>query len=541
MRRLYYGDNLPVLREMPDESVDLIYLDPPFSSERAYNVIYPEDLGQVQVFEDIWSWGTHCDITLEEHGAGMDMLRALVDGMGKIQIAAYLVMMTPRLAELHRILKPTGSLYLHCDPTASHYLKVIMDAIFGRGNFRNEVTWRRTGSHGNAKRWGPIHDTLLFYTKSEPYTWNGPRHSYMNGHVKQHLARDEDGYRTKYYGNVLTGSGVRNGLSGQPWMGIDPTAKGRHWAIPGRLWEESGIDGTGLNQRQKLDALYAAGFIRLEDGDVWPIYEHRVDPTQGPAVGDVWAYQPYTEGTVFGSKKGIDNDISWIKPRAKERLGFNTQKPIGLLERIIRASSNPGDIVCDPFCGCGTSVAAAENLGRQWIGIDITYAAIAAIHERFRRDRVDIWKDVGIVNRPETVQEVDDRLLNTQSPLHPRKEFEKFCVASIGGLPNEKMGADGGVDGRIQLLLKKRANVSVKSGNVGVGDIRDLRGTLNDKKDVGGVFVTRQPATRSMRKLVDTSGVVKLELLPPFPKMQILTLDEILNGKRPVLPYAYAA
>ena len=497
--------------------------------------------GRLKPFRDTWAWTPACDAAKGENGPGMDMLRALVDGMGHSQMAAYLVMMTPRLAELWRVLKPTGSLYLHCDPTASHYLKVIMDAIFGKEMGRSEIVWRRTGTHGNAKRWAPVHDTIFFYTKSDAYTWNPPQHPYMLGHVEQFFIKDEDGYRTNYYGNVLTGSGTRKGLSGKPWKGIDPTPKGRHWAIPGKLWRDSGLDAAGLNQHQKLDALYDAGYIRLDEKSTWPMYERRVQGGDGTAISDIWAYQPYTEHTVYGTRDEIDKDVSWLKPRTAERLGFNTQKPLGLLRRIVRASSNPGDVILDPFCGCGTSVAAAENLNRSWIGIDITYSAIAAIQERFRRDRLNVWDEVERLNTPQTEAEVDERLLShDQSALRPRKEFEKFCVASIGGLPNEKMGADGGVDGRIQLLLNKRANVSVKSGGVGVRDVRDLGGTLNDR-NVGGVFVTRQQPTGPMRSYANTSGVVKLELMPPFPKLQILTLDEILNGKRPELPYAHAA
>ena len=545
MRKLHYSDNLPVLRSMPPISIDLIYLDPPFNSERAYNIIYPDDLGQVTAFEDTWAWTPECDVHLDEMLAAGDetgrLVNALVEGIQKTQLSAYLVNMAIRLVEMRRILKPTGSLYLHCDPTASHYLKIVLDAIFGRKSFRNEIIWRRTGAHNKVDRWGPVHDTLLFYTVSDDYTWNNPRQPYMIGHVKKYFTEDEQGFKTAYYGNVLTGSGTRNSLSGRPWRGIDPTAKGRHWAIPGKLWEDSGLDKSGLNQHEQLDMLYEAGFIQIKEGAAWPMYERRIRKGEGPATGDIWAYQPYTKGTVHGSKKEIDADVSWIKRRSKERL-YPTQKPLSLLQRILLASSNPGDIVLDPFCGCGTTIIAAENARRRWIGIDITYAAIAAIQERFKRYRIDIWDKIQIEGEPQTAEEVDEKLLNEASPLYVRKEFEKFCVTVVGGIPNDTMGADGGIDGRIALAKGKQAIISVKSGKTTIEQIRSLKGIL-DKRQIAGVFITRQPPTRPMSNFANKAGVVTLSTAQgnlftdrPFPVLQILTLEEILAGQRPVLP-----
>ena len=545
MRTLYYSDNLPVLRAIPSASVDLIYLDPPFNSERAYNIIYPDDLGQMTAFEDTWIWTPECDVHLEEmlstgHEAGR-LVNALVEGIQKTQLSAYLVNMAVRLVEMHRILKSTGSLYIHCDPTASHYLKIVLDGIFGRKNFRNEIIWRRTAAHNKVNRWGPIHDVLLFYTSSDNYTWNNPSQPYMLGHVKKHFTEDEHGFKTAYYGNVLTGSGTRNGLSGKPWRGIDPTAKGRHWAIPSKLWEDSGLDKTGLNQHEQLDMLYEAGFIQIKEGAAWPMYERRIRQGEGPATGDIWAYQPYTGGTVYGNNKEIDADVSWIKRGSKERL-YPTQKPLGLLTRILSASSNVDDVVLDPFCGCGTTIIAAENARRQWIGIDITYAAIAAIQERFKRGRVDVWDKIQIEGQPQTAEEVDEKLLNETSPLYVRKEFEKFCVTVVGGVPNDTMGADGGIDGRIALARGKQAIISVKSGKPTVEQIRSLKGLL-DQKQVAGVFITRRPPTRPMRDFANQAGVVKLPASQrslftsdPFPVLQILMLEEILAGERPKLP-----
>ena len=440
---------------MPDEFVDLIYLDPPFNSNRAYNIIYPGDLGQVTAFEDTWYWTPECDMLLESiqrgHPAGR-VLGSLVEGMGKIQLNAYLVSMTARLIEMQRILKPTGSLYLHCDPTASHYLKIVLDAVFGHKNFKNELVWQYSTFHSSKRAYKKNYDQILFYTKGKNYyfDWEVIAEPYDPLTVKRFDKEDEDG-------------------------------------------------------RYKI-----------------------------------------VKGKKFHMGKGTPPNASFFMPQlqlnSQEHLGYPTQKPLALLDRIIAASSNPGDIVLDPFCGCGTAIEAAENGNRQWIGIDITYAAISAIQERFRRNRRDIWEDVQIEGKPETVEEIDTTLLNQASPLYARKEFEKFCVASIGGMPNNKMGADGGIDGRIPLEEGKQALVSVKSGQVSVAQLRELKGLLTDKH-IAGVFITRQPPTRPMVEFANTAGIAEIErpikgFLPArtCPVLQIMTLEDILTGKPVDLP-----
>ena len=443
---------MPILRKMPDEFVDLVYLDPPFNSNKAYNIIYPGDLGQVTAFEDTWYWTPECDKYLTDIQAQTNeigqLLPALVSGMGKAQISAYLVNMTLRLIELQRVLKPTGSLYLHCDPTAGHYLKIVLDAIFGRGNFRNEIVWHYTGGGRSKTYFSRKHDTIFWYGKNA-----------KTAHFNL------DAMRVPYK-------------------------------------ETSGYAQSGITS--------ASGKKYMPHPD-------------GTPVDDVW-------------------DIPIINPLANERLGYPTQKPLPLLDRIIAASSNPGDMVLDPFCGCGTAIEAAEKGNRQWIGIDITYAAISAIQERFRRNRPDVWQYVQIEGTPETVEEIDTTLLNEASPLYARKEFEKFCVASIGGMPNNKMGADGGIDGRIPLEEGKRALVSVKSGHVSVTQLRELKGLL-DEKNVVGVFITRQPPTRPMVEFANQAGIAEIErpekgFLPSHtcPVLQIVTLEDILTGKPLDLP-----
>jgi DNA modification methylase len=482
---LYYGDNLQVLREhVADESVDLVYLDPPFKSNQDYNVLFAEKDGsrsaaQIKAFGDTWRWDRASSQAfqevVEQGGKVSEALQAFRKLLGDNDMLAYLSMMAPRLVELWRVLRPTGSIYLHCDPTASHYLKILMDAVFAPINFRNEIMWRRTATHGKSRRYAPIHDSILFYSRSKDYKWNYPRKPYMRQHVEKFFVRDDKGWKTAYYGNVLTGSGLRGGESGKPWHGIDPSAKGRHWAIPSVIVEDSGEDMSELSQHQKLDRLLELGFITIVSGEAWPIYEHRVKPEEGQNVTDIWAYQPYTEGTVFGATdKGIDDDVRWLSTQDQERLHYQTQKPEGILERIIGASSDEGDTVLDPFCGCGTTVAVAERLKRNWIGIDITQAAIVVIKERLKsrfHDKVDYH----VIGEPTTVPDAD--ALAKQDPY----QFQWWALGLVGARPVEKKkGADKGIDGKLFFHDDpngdtKQIIISVKAGeHITSAFVRDL-------------------------------------------------------------------
>ncbi|MGB2604976.1 MAG: site-specific DNA-methyltransferase, partial [Candidatus Sulfotelmatobacter sp.] len=453
MNKLYYGDNIDILRRyLPTESVDLTYLDPPFKSNQDYNVLFAEQDGsraaaQIKAFGDTWRWDTASasayQETVEQGGKVSDALQAFRKFLGDNDMLAYLAMMAPRLVELRRVLKANGSIYLHCDPTASHYLKMLMDAVFGPVSFRSEIIWRRTATHGKSRRYAPIHDTILLYTKSSEYKWNFPRRPYMRKHVEQYFVQDEQGWKTAYYGNVLTGSGLRGGESGKPWRGIDPSAKGRHWAIPGVIVEDSGEDMSELTQHEKLDRLLELGFITITPGEAWPMYEHRLQPSDGQNVADIWSFQPYTEGTVFGTEKGIDEDVRWLSPQDQERLGYQTQKPEGIMERIIRAGSDEGDTVLDSFCGCGTTIAVAQRLKRKWVGIDITQAAIVVIKERLK-SRFDEKVEYDVIGEPTTVP--DAEALAKQDPY----QFQWWALGLVGARPTEgKKGADKGIDGRL--------------------------------------------------------------------------------------------
>ncbi len=551
---LYYGDNLDVLRKhIKDASVDLIYLDPPFNSNRSYNVLFRHKSGQeaqaqIEAFDDTWTWSQEADRLYDElvkGGAAPTRVADALEGMRRVlddnDVLAYIVMMTARLVELERVLKPGGSLYLHCDPTASHYLKIILDAIFGPVNFLNEIIWRRTGAHSSARRYAPTHDVILFYAKGHDYKWNNPRKAFMRGHVAEYFVEEGGRWRTNYYGNVLTGSGTRNGESGQPWQGFDPTAKGRHWAIPGDLVADIDEDFSDMTQHQKLDRLLKLGHITIVKGEAWPMYQRTITPKDGTPVPDIWAYQPYTDGTVFGTEEGIDADVRWLGTRDRERLGYPTQKPLGILERMIAASSDPGDIVLDPFCGCGTAVDAAQKLGRQWIGIDITYLAVDLIQNRLRGTYGEgIEKTYEVHGIPRDIEGA--QALFNESPF----DFERWAVSMVDGTPNVRQVGDRGIDGVIRFPTdnKKgvgRALVSVKGGQiVNPGMLRDLVGTVQTERADMGVLIAMTAPTGGVVSAAKHSGSYVWPVNGrPYPMVQVVTVEELLAGKRLDMPSAF--
>ena len=336
-----------------------------------------------------------------------------------------------------------------------------------------------------------------------------------------------------YYGNVLTGSGIRGGESGKPWKGFDPSAKGRHWAIPRRLIEVVNEDLSKLSQHQKLDRLYELGYIKIRDGQAWPIYEHYVTPEDGQSIPDIWAYQPYTEGTVFGREDGIDSDVRWLSTTDQERLGYPTQKPEALLQRIIESSSNEGDVVLDPFCGCGTAVAAAEKLKRRWIGVDVTHLAVALMKNRLKTGfNIVPGKDYEVVGEPADVGSA--RALAEQD----RYQFEFWAMSLLEAFPREqkKRGADRGIDGVIHFIDGPRrsahkAVVQVKSGRVSSPLIRDLKGTVDREKAALGLFITLEDPTRDMRTEAVSAGFYHSEVWQrDYPKIQIRTIEDLLSG-----------
>ncbi len=517
---LYYGDNLDILsspKYIPDDSVDLIYLDPPFNSARDYNVLFRDESGresdaQIVAFKDTWHWSPTAEetfVTLVTDAAPelSATMTALMRIVGRNQMMAYLVMMAARLRQLYRVLKPTGSLYLHCDPSASHYLKIILDSLFGVERFLSEIIWKRTSAHNSAKRPGPIHDVILMYSKSKKYTWNRVYMSYDQRYLDRfYRFTDEDG--RKYRLSDLTGAGKRKGETGQVWRGIDVTEKGRHWMRP----------------PSELDELDQQGRIVWSEKGV-PAYKRYLDEMQGVQVQDVW------------------DDIPPIGAQAKERLGYPTQKPEALLERIILASSNPGDLVLDPFCGCGTTIAAAQRHGRRWIGIDITHLSIALQKYRLLsafnlRDGVDYR----IVGEPEDV--AGARTLAGQD----RFQFQYWALSKLrgakplGGEAGEagKKGMDRGVDGVIDFFevgsrTPQRAIIQVKSGKVRSADIRDLKAVIERENAAVGVFLTLEAPTREMIVEATAAGFYESNGTR-YARIQILTIAELFEGKDADLP-----
>ncbi len=554
---LYYGDNLDILREyINDESIDLVYIDPPFNSGRAYNVIFSESNGsssqaQVKAFEDTWHWTHQTEKTYSEildtaPPNVVECVRSFRNFLGEVNLMAYLVMMTPRLIELHRVLKPTGSFYLHCDPTASHYLKVITDAIWGAKCFKNEIIWRRTGSNKAKQGFGPIHQTILFYVKTKEAHFYPQYTPYTKEYIEKNFKQEDE--RGKYQAPSLTGPGLRSGDSGLPWRGYNPGSVGRHWQPPSYLYDKyRELTGQELSQYpliQRLDRLDEVNLIHQQKAENVPRYRYYVSDAPGVPTQDIWAYQPGTKGCVYGRPdEGIDHDIKWLSTQDKERLGYPTQKPEGILERIIMASTKEGDTVLDAFCGCGTTVVVAERLGRRWIGIDVTHLAITLIKNRLN-DTFGDSVDYNVIRDPKDLSGAHELA------LEDRYEFECWALGLIQARPinQKKKGADRGIDG-VKYINPTGASgkrneikmvVQVKSGhNIGVRDIRDFKTVVRNAKAQMGAFLTLSNPTGPMVKeaLVDGYYSPGSAVATKHPKIQILTIEELLSGKKLDAPY----
>ncbi len=526
MNKLFYGDNLEVLRDrttFPDGFVDLIYLDPPFNSNAGYNVLYKDQSGRgadssLEAFDDTWTWGDASRAVLLDIKSGTNvalsmMMEAMHRAIGENPLMAYLAMMAVRLVELHRVLKETGSLYLHCDPTASHYLKLVLDAVFGAEHFLNEITWKRTFAHGGARRYGPVHDTLLFYSKNGHNRWQDLKIGHDDAYVTKHFRTVDEATGERFQAISLTGAGTRRGESGQPWRSVDPTRVGRHWAIPRAIIAKEGLEAKGTIEA--LEALDKAGRI------YWPSKEGGtsrlrwfVSDLEGARLGDVWT------------------DIPPISAQAKERLGYPTQKPRALLERIVAASSNPGDLVLNPFCGCGTAVDAAEKLGRRWIGIDITVIAVDLVTNRMRTGYPDAtFEVIGFPKDKASAERLAER--------NPH-QFQQWVCGRVGGFPRDKKGGDKGVDGWFNYLTDdgdiERGVISVKAGdNVNPNMVRDLGRVMQRDGHRFGLFVMKGLPTKGMRDEAASQPLIETQW-GRFPALQFVTLAELFQGIKPKLP-----
>ncbi len=521
--RLYYGDNLEVLRGFADACVDLVYLDPPFNSNAGYNVLFKSAGGagadaSIEAFDDTWTWGPSSGSAMMDIAGGTNrplqvMMKAMHDALDDSPLMAYLAMMAVRLVELHRVLKDTGSLYLHCDPTASHYLKLVLDAVFGAENFRNEIVWKRTSGHNSAKRWGPAHDTILFYSKSSEYVWQNVLQTHDAAHIASKYASSDE--RAHFMAADLTGAGQRTGDSGKPWKGFEPDKLGRHWAVPRTIPEElvDLSDWNTLSTQNKLERLDAADLI------YWP-----------KKIGGFPRFKRYlTDGVPVQS---VITDIPPINSQAQERLHYPTQKPRALLERIIAASSNPGDVVLDPFCGCGTAVDAAQKLGRRWIGIDVTHIAIGMIEDRMRSGYPGIeFETIGV---PRDLASAER--LAADDP----HQFQQWVCWQVGGFPRDKKGGDKGVDGWFNYMTddgKVRTGViSVKAGdNVNPGMVRDLGQVMKRDGHEFGLFIMKALPTKGMREEAASHPLIETQF-GRFPALQIVTLAQFFHGPTPQLP-----
>lgn len=518
MNRLYYGDNLDVLRRhIDDESVDLVYLDPPFNSNASYNVLFAERDGkqaasQIKAFEDTWQWddtaARACQEVIEHGGKVSQAMQAFRTLLGDSNMMAYLAMMAPRLVELRRVLKATGSIYLHCDPTASHYLKLLMDAAFGADHFRNELIWKRSHAHNSALRFAPVHDVLLFYARSDRHTWNPAFEPLPQSTIDQWYNNVEAETGRRFNRADLTAAGTRAGSSGLSWRGIDVSAKGRHWAIPGFVRSVTGDTDT-LDALEALDRAGRLYWPKREGG--MPMLKRYLDEARGAAAQDVIT------------------DIPPLNNVAAERLGYPTQKPEALLERILEASSNVGDTVLDPFCGCGTTICAAQRLKRRWIGIDITHLAISLIRHRLS-DAFGKRAKFEVVGEPVSMQ--DAERLARDDPY----QFQWWALGLVGARPAEgKKGADKGIDGRIYFhdgdtAKTKQIVLSVKAGHVTVAHLRDLRGVLDREKAEIGVLICLEEPTQPMRREAASAGFYT----SPWgrhARLQILTVEDLLTGQ----------
>ncbi|HBH13864.1 MAG TPA: site-specific DNA-methyltransferase [Clostridiales bacterium] len=457
MNKLYYGDNLDILRRyVKDETIDLIYLDPPFNSKATYNVLFgnkdePDASAQIKAFDDTWHWDQSAAESFREVvEKGGDVSRAMQAFrllLNDSDMLAYLSMMAPRLVEMHRVLTPDGSIYLHCDPTASHYLKILMDAVFGADNFLNEIIWSYKRYTAASTRFQRLHDVIFFYGKTDQTKINDIREPYgeKSGKLDSHYKQDEDG----------------------EWF---------RW------------------QKRKGKEPY------------------KIYLSKGRRIGDVW-------------------EISIINASAKERLGYPTQKPEELLERIIKASSNEGDLVLDPFCGCGTTVAVAQKLNREWIGIDITHLAINLMKHRLRDTFADEVK-YEVIGEPVSLEGA--QTLAKQDPY----QFQWWALGLVGARPSEeKKGADAGIDGRIYFHDEANGNtkqviISVKAGKPHLSYMRDLRGVVDRESAEIGVLITMQDPTQPMRAEAASGGFYESPGWGErYPKLQILTIEDLLEGK----------
>ncbi len=550
MNKLYYGDCLTVMQGMPHDTVDLVYLDPPFNSNRQYNAIYKDETGQelpdqIDAFCDMWELNEETDRLIRSmpvliREAGLDdelaeFWRVWVNALRGTQprLLAYLSYMVPRLLQMRRVLKSTGSVYYHCDDTASHYIKVIMDGIFGHEQFRNDVIWRRATSHNDGNRFGRIADHILFYTKEGGgrWTWNPLEIATEKSpeDIEASYPLDDRDGRGRYRAADLTGAGrTKSGESGQPWRRYDVGARGRHWAPPiageyAKFIERQFIPGyrSIIGVHDRLDALDEAGLIRHPERGFWPGLKRYASADIG-----------YLPQNIILDPIGFTN----YSAGKGEYMGYPTQKPLGLLEKIIKVSSNEGDLVLDPFAGCGTTMEAAQRLERHWIGIDI------AIHAVKRVSKLRLQDHLGLSEPEDFVIEGVPRDVEGAHSLweRDRYHFQKWAVEQADGFVTSNRTVDGGIDGRLYFAVDHDSSlesmvIEVKGGKTNIADVRSLRGVLEREEALmAGLIILDELGSTQERNFRREMASAGHEVLwgNEYPRMQMLTVQELLDGKR---------
>ena len=524
--QLYYGDNLDVLQNsIQDESIDLCYIDPPFNSNRDYNRIYnntgKEDSAQATAFTDTWEWDKEAIKGFRRFSLVRgdkkipEKTKLLINSLHKIldkgSMLAYIVSISQRIVEIHRVLKPTGSFYLHCDPKASHYLKIIIDSIFCTqgGEFKNEIVWRRHYSHNDGKKFGCIHDIILYYAKSDEYTYNRQYFPYTEEYITENYKSAEEESNRRYRSVSMNAPGQGDAKYFGDKLLAPP--KGTHWR-----WTQDKIN-EGLKN----------GIIYFTKNGV-PRYKQYLDEMNGIPVQDTWT------------------DFYGLSSHDKERLGYPTQKPERLLERIILASSGEKDVVLDAYCGCGTTVAVAQRLKRKWIGIDITYQSIYVILKRLEDSfGKKVISHIELSGIPRDIESA--KALAHKKEDKTRKEFEKWAIITYSNDKaklNEKKGSDKGIDGKLNFYWDfdkeiKDVLFSVKSGHVSVSQIRDFLHVIEREKAAAGVFITLEEPTKPMLQEAKDAGSVTIPLTgQSIDKLQIVTVRQILDGARAGFPLA---